>query len=75
MKIERFLNKIALKVQKSTVLDDETKEELLDLIAEVRLDPTPANLAVLGGVLKKWGELEQYAGSLMISSACQPLGK
>jgi len=68
MRLEKILNKLLLEVQKSTALDEETKENLTDLIISVKLDPTPANLAVLGAVLKKWGEFEQYVGSLTISS-------
>jgi hypothetical protein len=45
-------------------LDDEQKDDLTELIAEVKMNPTVANVEVLSVVLKKLGDYSQYLGAL-----------
>lgn len=64
MKLEEILRQIAEMIIDDPNLDEEQKDDLTELIAEVRMDPTPANLEVLSIVLKKLGDYSKYLGAL-----------
>lgn len=64
MMLDEILNQIAEVIVTDPNLDDEQRDDLIELIAEVRMNPTAANLKVLGIVLKKLGDYSRYLGAL-----------
>ncbi len=64
MKLDEILRQISEMIIDDPNLDDEQKGDLTELIAEVRMNPTAANVEVLSIVLKKLGDYSRYLGAL-----------
>lgn len=64
MKLDEILKQIAEMIVDDPNLDDEQKNDLTELIGEVMMNPTAANIEVLSIVLKKLGDYSRYLGAL-----------
>jgi len=64
MNLNDTLKNISNIVENDQNLTDELREDILSLIAEVNVDPTPANLRVLGTVLEKLKDTTKYLSAL-----------
>jgi len=76
MKLDEQLKNLAKLVQDDPNLNDEVRENVLALIEEVTLHPTPGNLRTLSVVFDKLGDATKYLGALrtmkQVESAAQP---
>lgn len=64
MRLDEILTQIAEMIVDDPNLDDEQKNDLTELIGEVKMNPTAANIEVLSIVLKKLGDYSRYLGAL-----------
>jgi len=64
MNLTETLKKIADTVQNDPNLTEELRADLLDLVAEVNVDPTPANLKVLTTALEKLQNAVKYISAM-----------
>lgn len=64
--LEKILKELADTVSNDPNLTEELREDLLDMIAEVRMEPSPANIEVLATVLTKLQDTSKYLASLQI---------
>lgn len=64
MNLNDTLKNLTELVQKDTNLKDELREDIMDLISEVNVDPTAANMRVLATVLEKLSDATKYVGAL-----------
>lgn len=64
MNLEETLNEIATMVEHDVNLDEETRENILEVIAQVAADPSPKNIEVLALLIEKLGDVTRYVGAL-----------
>lgn len=64
MVIQDELKKIAAQVQEDSLLDEQAKDILNELIEAVSLEPSPANLKVLSTVLSKLADSHRYLSAV-----------
>lgn len=58
--LQKTLRDLLVRVQSDTLMDDDDKASLIDLINEVVADPTPENLEALALVLEELGNAQEY---------------
>jgi hypothetical protein len=64
MTIQDQLKKIAEQIEEDSMLDEQAKSVLNNLIEGVMLEPTPANLKVLSTVLGKLADSHRYLSAI-----------
>jgi len=64
MSLSNILNQITETVESDSNLDISVKDQICDLIEEVRLDPTPANLKALSIIVEKIKGVTEYVSQL-----------
>jgi hypothetical protein len=69
MNLNDTLKNISNIVENDQNLTAELREDVLSLIAEVSVDPTPANLRVLSTVLEKLKDSTKYLSTLKTFSS------
>jgi len=69
MNLTDTLKNISNVVENDSNLTEELRENIIDLIAEVNTDPTPANLRVLSTVLEKLKDSTKYLSALKTFSS------
>lgn len=69
MNLEDTLKNISDLVAGDTNLTAELRDQVADLIEEVHMDPTPANMRVLATVLEKLSDATKYIGALRTLSS------
>jgi len=71
MTIQEQLKKIAEQIETDSMLDDQAKSVLNDLVEGVMLEPTPANLKLLTTVLGKLAEGHRYLSAINTLSSLE----
>ena len=69
MNLTDTLKNISGIVESDQNLNEELREDIITLIAEVNADPTPANLRVLSTVLEKLKDTTKYLSALKTFSS------
>jgi len=69
MNLTDTLKNITGVVESDSNLTEELREDIINLIAEVNVDPTPANLRVLSTVLEKLKDTTKYLSALKTFSS------
>lgn len=69
MNLTDTLKNISKVVESDQNLTEELREDIINLIAEVNTDPTPANLRVLSTVLEKLKDTTKYLSALKTFSS------
>jgi hypothetical protein len=64
MKLEDILKNITQLVENDNNLSNEIKDDMQELVTEVLMSPTPANLNALALVLEKLRDANKYLSSI-----------
>lgn len=64
MTLEETLNEIQNLIDHDPNLDQEARENIAELLAQVSADPTPANLDVLAMVVEKLSDATRYISAV-----------
>lgn len=64
MDLKKIIQELTDLVSSDTVLDEETRQSIFDLIERVNEDPSSENVAALGVVAKSINQTERYTIAL-----------